>query len=159
MKRNWKLIYYSILSSGPIISKTFTNKPFQKGSHINNTFLKGGFYISKCQGKESLSYRIYHTASHLSNIRLNFQSYLISYVSFYYTVRSSLQIQRSVLLDDGTSRAHYLTPGRTCCEGFYQNYSHSIFRLFIVTEYNFTISVTQFALFRSLKTVLVLPGM
>ena len=77
MKRNWKLIYYSILSSGPIISEKFTNKPFQKGSHINNTFLKGGFYIFKCQGKESYSYRIYHTVFHLSNIRLNFQLYLI----------------------------------------------------------------------------------
>ena len=76
--------------------------------------------------------------------------------SYYYTLRSSLQIQRSALLDDGTSRAHYLTPGRTCCEGFYQNNSHSVFRLFIVTDYNFTISVTQFALFRSLETVLVL---
>ena len=118
MKHNWKFIYYSILSSGPIISKIFTNKPFQKGSHINNTFLKGGFYISKCQGKESLGYRIYHTVSHLSNIRLNFQLYLISYVSFNYALRS-LQIQRSVLLDDGTSCAHYLTPDRTCCEGFY----------------------------------------
>ena len=72
----------------------------------------------------------------------------------YYTLQSSLQIQRSVLLDDGTSRAHYLTPGRTCCEGFYQIYSHSVFR--IATEYNFTLSVTQFALFRSLETVLVL---
>ena len=59
----------------------------------------------------------------------------------YYTLRSSLHIQRSALLDDGTSRAHYLTPGRICCEGFYQNYSHSVFRLFIFTEYNFTISV------------------
>ena len=82
MKRTWKLIYYSILSSGPMISKKITNKLFQKGSHINNTFLKGGFYISKCQGKESLSYRIYHTVSHLSNIRLNFQLYLISSVCF-----------------------------------------------------------------------------
>ena len=71
-------------------------------------------------------------------------------------VRSSLQIQRSALLDDGTSHAHYLTPGRSCCEGFYQNYSHSVFQLSIVTEYNFTISVTQFALFKSLETVLVL---
>ena len=71
-------------------------------------------------------------------------------------LRSSLQIQRSALLDDGTSSAHYLTPGRTCCEGFYQNYSHPVCRLFIVTEYNFTISVTQFALFGSLETVLVL---
>ena len=35
------------------------------------------------------------------------------------------------------------------CEGFYQNYSHSVFRLFNVTEYNFTISVTKFALFMS----------
>ena len=77
-------------------------------------------------------------------------------LDLYYTLRSSLQIQRSALLDDGTSRAHYLTPGRTCCEGFYQNYSHSVFRLFICTEYNFTISVTQFALFRSWETVLVL---
>ena len=76
--------------------------------------------------------------------------------AIYYTVRSSLQIQRSALLDDGTTRAHYLTPGRTRCEGFYQNYSNSVFRLFIVTEYNFTISVTQFALFRSLETILVL---
>ena len=75
-------------------------------------------------------------------------------VLLYYTLRSSLQIQQSDLLDDGTSRAHYLTPGRTCCEGFYQNYSHSVFRLFIVSEYNFTISVTQFASFRSLETVL-----
>ena len=74
----------------------------------------------------------------------------------YYTLRSSLQIQRSALLDDGTLHAHYLTPGRICCEGFYQNYSHSVFRLFIVTGYNFKISVTQFALFRSLETVLVL---
>ena len=74
----------------------------------------------------------------------------------YYTLRSSLQIQHSALLDDGTSHAHYLTPGCTCCEGFYQNNSHSVFRLFIVTEYNFTISVTQFALFRSLETVLFL---
>ena len=73
-----------------------------------------------------------------------------------YTLQSSLQIQRSALLDDGTTCAHYLTPGRTCCEGFYQNYSHSIFRFFIVTENNFTISVTQFALFRSLEIVLVL---
>ena len=71
-------------------------------------------------------------------------------------MRSSLQIQRSVLLDDGKSRAHYLTPGRTCCERFFQNYSHSVFRLFSVTEYNFTISITQFALFRSLQAVLVL---
>ena len=83
MKRNCKLIYYSILSSRPIISKTFTNKPFQKGSHINNTFLKGGFYFFKCQGKESLSYQIYHTVSHLSDIRLNFQLYLTSHLSFY----------------------------------------------------------------------------
>ena len=74
----------------------------------------------------------------------------------YYMLRSRLQIQHSALLDDGTSHAHYLTPGRTCCEGFYQNYSHYVFQLFIVTEYNFTISVTQFALFRSLETVLVL---
>ena len=74
----------------------------------------------------------------------------------YYTLRSSLQIQRSALLDELTSRAHYLTPGRICCEGFYQNYSHSVFRLFIVTEYNFTISVSKFVLFRSLETVLVL---
>ena len=74
----------------------------------------------------------------------------------YYMLRSSLQIQHSALLDDGMSRAHYLTPGRTCCEGFYQNYSHSVFQLFIVTENNFTICVTQFALFRSLETVLVL---
>ena len=83
MKRNWKLIYYSILSSWPIISKKITNKPFQKGSHINNTFLKGGYYCFKCQGKESLSHRIYHTVSHLSDIRLNFDLYLTSYVSFY----------------------------------------------------------------------------
>ena len=75
----------------------------------------------------------------------------------YYTLRSSLQIQRSALLDEGMmSCAHYLTPGCTCCEGFYQNYSHPVCRLFFVTEYNFTISVTQFALFRSLKTVRVL---
>ena len=40
--------------------------------------------------------------------------------------------------------------------GFHQNYSHPVFRLFIVTEYNFTISVNQFALFRYLETVLVL---
>ena len=71
-------------------------------------------------------------------------------------LRSSLQIQRSALLDDGTSCAYYLTPGRTCCDEFYQNYSHSVLRLFIVTEYNFTISVTQFALFRSLETIRVL---
>ena len=45
MKRNWKLIYYSILSSTTLIPKKITNKPFQKGSHINNTFLKGGFYF------------------------------------------------------------------------------------------------------------------
>ena len=70
----------------------------------------------------------------------------------YFTLRSSLQIQRWAWLDDRTPRAHYLTPGRT----FYQNYSHSVFRLFIITEYNYTISVTQFALFRSLETVLVL---
>ena len=60
MKRNWKLIDYSILSSRPIISNKFTNKPFQKGNHINNTFLKGGF---KCQGKKSqlqnLSYHLW----------------------------------------------------------------------------------------------------
>ena len=78
------------------------------------------------------------------------------YLIHYYTLRSSLQIQCSALSDDGTSRAHYLTPGHTCCEESYQNYSHSVFRLFIITEYNFTISVTQFALFRSLETVLVL---
>ena len=52
MKCNWKLIYYSILSSRPIISKKFTNKPFQKGSHINNTFLKGGFYFSNAKEKK-----------------------------------------------------------------------------------------------------------
>ena len=87
-----------------------------------------------------------------------YQKFISLFVRFlgYYTLRSSLQIQRSTLLDDGTSLAHYLTPGRTCCEGFYQNYSHSVFRLFIVIEYNFTISVTQFALFGSLETVLVL---
>ena len=74
-------------------------------------------------------------------------------------LRSNLHNLRSALLDDGTSRADYLTPGRTCCEGFYQNYSHSVFRLFIVTEYNFTISVTQFALLRFLETVLVLNNL
>ena len=78
------------------------------------------------------------------------------FLTFYYSLRSSLQIIRSAVLDDGTWCAHYLTPVRTCCEGFYQNYSHSVFRLYIATEYNFTISVTQFALFRSLETVLVL---
>ena len=78
------------------------------------------------------------------------------YMYVYYKLRSSRQIQRSALFDDGTWSSHYLTPVRTSCEGFYQNNSHSVFRLFIVTEYNFTISVTQFALFRSLETVLVL---
>ena len=63
-------------------------------------------------------------------------------------LQSSLQIQRLALLDDGTLRAHYLTPGCTCCEGFYQNYLHPVFGLFIVTEYKFTISVTKFALFQ-----------
>ena len=43
--------YYSILSGRPIISQQFTNKPFQKGSHINNTFLKGGFYFFKVRLK------------------------------------------------------------------------------------------------------------
>ena len=85
----------------------------------------------------------------------NFSYLYVAKHSNYYMLRSSLQIQRSALLDDWTSRAHYLTPCRTCWEGFYQNYSHYVFRLFIVTEYNFTISVTKFALFRSLETVLV----
>ena len=56
-----------------------------------------------------------------------------------YKLQSSLQMQCSVLLDDGTSHAHYLTPDCTCCEVFYQNYFHSVFWLFIVTEYKFTI--------------------
>ena len=39
----------------------------------------------------------------------------------YYTLRSSLHIARSALIDDKTSRAHHFTADRTCCEGFYQN--------------------------------------
>ena len=51
------------------------------------------------------------------------------------------------MLDNGTSHAHHLTPDCTCCEGFYQNFYYSFRRLFIVTEYKFTITVTQFASF------------
>ena len=65
----------------------------------------------------------------------------------YYMLQSSLQIQSSALLDDWTSRAHYFTPG-LYCKGFFQNYLYPIFRLFMVTEYKFTISVTQFELFQ-----------
>ena len=66
----------------------------------------------------------------------------------YYMLQSSLQIQCSALLDDGPLHAHYLTPGCTCCKGFFQNYLHPVFELFIITEYKFTISVIQFALFQ-----------
>ena len=49
--------------------------------------------------KESLSYRIFHTVSHLSDIRLNFQLYLTSYVSFYLVCGS--------LIAKGTFQLHF----------------------------------------------------
>ena len=72
---------------------------------------------------------------------------------YYCTLQSSLQIQHSALLDDGTSHAHYLTPDCTWREGFFQNYLLSICRLFIVTECKFTITVTQSALLQLLKGI------
>ena len=63
----------------------------------------------------------------------------------YWMLQSSLQIQRSGLSDDGTSRAHHLTHAAS------QNYLHPVFRLFIVTEYKFTIIVAQFVSFQVLR--------
>ena len=43
-----------------------------------------------------------------------------------FIAQSSLQIQRSVWLDEGTPLAHRLTPDCTYLEGFCQNYIHSV---------------------------------
>ena len=68
----------------------------------------------------------------------------------YYMLQSSLQIQ-SALLDDWSHRVHIIwhlaAHVARDTVNFFQNYLHLIFRLAIITEYKFTISVTQFALF------------
>ena len=46
-------------------------------------------------------------------------SYLSHCTVLYYTLQSSLQIQRSALLDDGTSRAGDVISGKEFIEGFY----------------------------------------
>ena len=46
-------------------------------------------------------------------------------------MQSCLEIQCSALLDGGTSRAYHLTPGCTCCEGFYQNYKFTFHKSII----------------------------
>ena len=41
-------------------------------------------------------------------------------------LRFAIKLANSKLLDDGTLRAHYLIPDFTFCEGFFQNYLHSV---------------------------------
>ena len=85
--------------------------------------------------------------------------HVLKYCKLFFITRcDQVQIQRSALLDDGMSHAHYLTPGRTYCEGSIKT-THILYFDYSSLqkwEYNFTISVTQFSLFRSLETVLVL---
>ena len=51
----------------------------------------------------------------------NFLNLDLCFKHNYYTLQSRLQIQRSALWDNGTLRAHHLTPDFTGCQGFFQN--------------------------------------